>query len=371
MAKDSVRISYSAVRDFKACPQKYYNGRKYRSKTMTSAFPFGKAVEKGVDLLIMGKTLEEAHAEFEKHWEFQDFGSKFQEDVYDNPLTEYYQSDLDTNLFNDADWEQIDDWAEEIYEEGAVGKEELDGCVKDIKSKKRLSKIDQKFYNRAAWLACMVRGYLMIEAFRDQILPEIEEIIEIDGKVALQQKVSMKNEDGDEIVGYPDYVVRIKGVEKPVILDLKTASTAYVDHAIKTSDQLKTYAAALHEVLGDVAVGYAVLIKRIGIDKRCDKCNHLRESGVAKNCKKCKGGKYKKHDFNAKTQLLIQEFDFDELEDTLEEYMNIALAIKHKVNFKNPTNCHAYGRVCEYYQACWGKQKLEDLENLKKREDKK
>ena len=42
----------------------------------------------------------------------------------------------------------------------------------------------------------------------------------------------------------------------------------------------------------------------------------------------------------------------DEMDDQLEDYSQVADAIRNKVRYKNPENCFSFGRRCEFYDAC-------------------
>lgn len=354
-----VKLSYSGIRTYKSCPEKYFNSRKWKTKKTTSAFPFGLAIEEAVTALIKGVDVEKSFEIFLEHWN----------PSLHNKDMDYYNSDLDLNLFNSDDEKELQGWAVEIFGKKAHWKEELDNAIKSSSDKARMQAGSLEYFNRACWLACVVRAELMIKSFYENILPEIEEVVKIDKKEAFQYKITMANDDGDVIEGYPDYIVKLKGIKEPVILDLKTASSFkyYDEHALETSDQLKTYAAALWNVIGPVKVGYIVLIKRIGAAKSCSTCGHPRAKGSsAKNCKAekaCKG-KYDDVELFSDSQLFIKDLQEAELDDTLDEYMNVAVAIKNEVKFRNPASCMDFNRKCEFYDACWRGKKLEDIKDL-------
>lgn len=359
-----LKLSYSSIKTFKDCPQKYFFSREWRSKKTSSAFPFGLAVESAATAMIKGKSLDEALEVFDKEWE-----PILKEDI------DYYNSDLDLNLFGKDEEEQLKDWTVSIFGDKADWREELDNSIKSSANKANMRPKSLEYFNKASWLACAIRAELMLKAFHDEILPRIESVIKVEKKEGIQYKIRMENDDGDAIEGYPDFILKLKDVKNPVILDLKTASSFqyYDEHAIETSDQLKTYAAALWGLIGPVSVGYAVLIKRIGAKKSCSTCGHERPKGSrAENCKEknCKG-KYDDVDLYSDARLFIKDLEEAELDDILDEYMNIAVAIKNEVTFRNPNNCMSYGRQCEFYDVCWKGKKIEDIEDLEPKDKKK
>ena len=85
---------------------------------------------------------------------------------------------------------------------------------------------------------------------------------------------------------------------------------------------------------------------------------------MAKKCKKCGEGEYSKSSLRGETQLIVKEYQETELDDLLDDYMNVAVAIKNEVNYKNPANCTQYGRQCEFYDVCWRRKDPSKIEHL-------
>ncbi len=365
---DSIYVSYSAASRFKSCPTKYYLSKKFQDKRVSSAFPFGKAVEKGVDALLDGQTLQVAQEVFQQHWNQEHVKGNEYRQIFDNLDIQYYASDYDKNLFMTEDEEQLDKWADELLDEKRRSwMEVFDEVNSAIKEDKPLDDAELAFYDRVMWSCCRIRGMAMLQAFSDDILPQVD--LTRREHFAAQREVSMSNTEGDKVVGYVDYVLFLKD-HGWVIIDLKTAGQPYSMHKLDTSEQLRTYVAAIGEEIGSRKAGYAVLLKKVKIDKVCNKCDAPRQ-GVAKKCKtKDCDGEYAKATLRGETQLIIKDFRDEELDDILDDYMNVAVAIKNEVNFKNTESCFAFGRRCEFYDHCWRRKKLEEIEHLESKEKK-
>jgi hypothetical protein len=356
-----MKISYSKVNTFKACPQKYYLQKEYPVEMNASALKFGSAVESGVDELLAGKPFKKAVAKFEKEWKIAP-KNRCEEasPVFDSETLTYYASDYDKNLITKEDEELIEKWKKEILPEEKEKWETLVSNFKDsVKENAKISPELRKFAHRVYWLCCKNRGKHLIEAFQRDLLPEVEEVI------ACQKPISIKNEDGDEIVGFIDYVLKLRGFKNPVLVDLKTSGMYYDDHTLTTSDQLRIYCAA--EKLDHIA--YMTLIKKIRYEKSCDNCGHVRTKGRKVNCEACGEGKYTLNHPYAETQLLVRELDEEDLVDVLEDFSDILMVIKNEAVWKNPNSCFQFNKRCEYYDYCWGNKSLDELPGLKKKLD--
>lgn len=359
------RISYSAVNTFKKCPSKMYLSKQYKPIKQTSAFGFGAAVESAVEHLLRGGSLEEAYGIFKDQWKIRP-KNKWEKakPIFDNAEIEYYNSDFDKNLIDDIAIEVFDMWAKEV-----MGREEQNyfDFVSNVQDKlKQDHPVGQKelrLFNRIMWYCCRKRGPLMIKAFRDELLPIVEEVI------ACQKPVNITNTDKDRLTGYIDFILKLKDVDGPVVIDLKTAGKAYEEHDLDASDQLRIYAAA--EQINNI--GYLIVRKDIKHDKICTDCGHVRENGRLTNCAECydkkakTGGKYLNTKSYAITQVLVKTITDEEMEETIEDFSEVLDAIKNGIRWKNPNSCFDYNRKCEYYDHCWKGKKLSEIEHLKKK----
>lgn len=348
----AIRLSYSAVSTYKACPAKYFHSKVWRPKLQASALPFGSAVESGVTALLEGKTLAQALAVFKLEWAVKP-KSRYDEaqPVFDAPKMFYYQSDYDDNLFSVEDKKIIQGWCAQLLNPEKSAEEEFDKAFAAVKNGAALEGNLLKFYHRVIWLSCRRRGIYMIKAFKDQILPKVTKVH------STQKATSIANDAGDTSIGYIDYILEIEGVDGPVIFDCKTAGKYYTSHDLSSSDQLRSYAAA--EGLRNI--GYLVLLKGISCDRHCDQCGAKRESGRAQKCSACGKGKYTILKPYGETQVLTKSLEEKEVEDVLDDFSDVLTAIENKVKFKNPQSCFNFNKKCEYYDVCWGKKTLEQL----------
>lgn len=361
--KKNITISYSKVSNFKACPQKYYLLDSYQVKITASAFPFGNAVEAGIDALLAKKPLEEARKTFAERWKTAPENKwEAEKQIYDSEDVFYYASDYDEYLISEEDEVQVNTWKKELLPDS---KETWDALIAEfqgrVKNNSYLDPALRKFAHRVIWTCCLRRGEIMLEAFKEQLLPEIEEVI------ANQEWINVSNEDGDKLVGKLDLILKLKGYDRPVLIDLKTAGKFYSEHDLNTSDQLSSYAASKKLDL----IGYMVVLKNIKHEKMCNTCNRVRENNRKTNCedeKSCKG-KYTKVRHYGETQILVRELRKGEAQEVLEDFSDVLVAIKNGVNWKNPGSCFDFNKKCDFYDFCWNGKKIEDLPGVVKKKN--
>ena len=352
------KISYSSVSTFKECPQKYWNQKTHQMKAQSSAFGFGSAFESGAEHMLKGGTYEEAVKIFETEWhtrpENRWEGAK---QLFDSEDVFFYQSDYDKYLIEE-DMRQIEDWYSELY--GKNPTQEIFTIIDnlfELMDAKKLTKVDTRFIHRVMWLCCNKRGPVMLKAFEREILPEIEEVI------GSQIPIDVTNDENDQVTGYIDFIVRIKGIKGKVIMDLKSAGRPYEEHDLDTSDQLGIYAVA--ENINNI--GYWVVLKKMSYNVFCGKCGHKRENSKLKNCASCKDGKYSKREPYTGAQIMIKTLSEDFIEHIKSDYSEVLLAIKNEVVWKNNKSCFNYGTKCEFYDHCWKNVPLDKMTNLKKK----
>lgn len=350
---DAVWLSYSGASSFKACPEKFYLSKEWQAKGNFSYFVFGSAVECGVTSALIDRDREKMLAAFEKNWKAEHADDpERSKPIFDNYEIEYSMGDVDLDLVEGEDI-RMDQWVTELYNDVTqTWKPKMFEIFGKLKEKKKLADADDKLYKRVAWLSMKKKGEYMLNSFFDTKLKDIKCLAIIDGKPAAQLRIDIKSESGDNIIGYVDYVVEMMD-GTIVILDCKTAASAYDDHKLDTSEQLKTYAAALAHHFDQIPdIGYLVLVKKLNTEKSCNNCGALRENSKLKNCVSCGEGKYDAASYSGEVQLMHRPISDDEMDDQLEDYSQVADAIRNKVRYKNPENCFSFGRRCEFYDAC-------------------
>lgn len=359
MSKKPIKLSYSAASRFKQCPQKYYHSTKYYSTEKAAALPFGSAFEEGVTAAIETGDIPKAIKVFELYWTNEKNNARFP--VYGNPEYSYSSGDYDQNIA-----ERVSSEIEEFFQEAKLEypswQEAFSALSASYLAKEPLKDNELLFVIRTFWRSCLERGTIMLETFASELLPQIESVVLIDGKPGIQVPISIKNENGDEIMGYIDYVLRLKGHDLPVIVDCKTASIRYQEHDINTSEQLRTYCKILQDKIGPSKAAYMVIGKRIKFERMCLPCK-APHSPQSKKCKTCKEPLTKFP--SASTQLMVTQYSEELLDLVLEDYDNILDSIVNEVNFRNTQSCRLYNRPCEFYDVCWKNKSPEEVEHLK------
>lgn len=219
------RLSHSAVQKYNSCSlcYKLHYIDNIRLKKQKSPLLFGSALDAGLNELLLTKDLSKAMDMFQ---------AKFQE--FHNHEVTYLKSDLDVELVN--------------YMDSAVR------------------------VGMEPW-SLFFKGSLFIQAYYKEVLPKIKKVI------AVQEPISIKNEEGDEITGFLDLVVEWED-SKIYLLDNKSSSYKYEEDSARKNDQLPLYYYATKNKYKLDGIGYIVLNKKINKNtvKKCTKCGTLNTS---------------------------------------------------------------------------------------------
>lgn len=334
----SLKLSHTAIEKYKLCPQMYklHYIDKLRPTEIPSPLFFGSAVDEAVSVLLEGGSLEDAKAMFDKCFRVFQFNGDAN-DLPDNPLCFYYKSDFDWRLLRDEDIEKINEKA---------------GCELDIPAfynAVRDGECDDKsLFNLINWLSLYRKGVLFVEAYEEQVMPNIEKVHSIQGKI------SLKNDEGDEIRGFLDFTADWKG-EGFVVFDNKTASKKYPNNSVVTSQQLTIYC----EDQGHDKAGYIVMIKALKWVKEstCIKCDNVVYSNH-KTCpnlmtkKRCGGELTSRNYPKVEIQVVIDRLKEGTTEEIFSSIQTVAAEIKDSEFEQNRDSCHQFGRKCPYYDNC-------------------
>ena len=211
-----------------------------------SALLFGGVLDTALNDLLLNKNLIKAKETFIKQWTEVNVNT-----------TDFSKSDLDIEL-NDFFQPQNG-----LYK-----------LVEDINS---------------SWQSLLNKGLLFIEQYHKEVLPKIKKVLSI------QEPVSLKNDDGDEISGFLDLIVEWED-GKTYLLDNKSSSVTYEEFSAKMGQQLPLYYYIVKEKYKLDGVGYIVLNKKINKNKvkKCKTCGEINK-GTHKTCdgltgfKRCNG----------------------------------------------------------------------------------
>lgn len=325
------RLSHSAAEKYRTCSEMYrlHYIDKIRPDSAGSALFFGGAIDEGLNRLLLEKkpNLTKEEKELMKKTPEEVFLENFREfklngeiiDIRQSEKAEYFKSDLDTSVLEDDDYEKLREFDPEVEDHEAY----IEQIQESIKNKETLAPEDKRLYNFICWLSLRKKGLMLIEAYRQDIFPEIHTVFSI------QERVHLPNDNGDYIIGFIDAVVSFNDApERKVVLDNKTSSTKYKDDSVKTSPQLATY----NEFMGLDYAAYAVVEKKL-----------------------------RKKEPRTRTQLIIDKVAESTYDETFDMYEDVLMGIKNEEFEKNyESGCFQFGRPCPYYRYCRSEGKVMD-----------
>ncbi|MDX1373861.1 MAG: PD-(D/E)XK nuclease family protein, partial [Nitrososphaeraceae archaeon] len=238
-----IKLSHSAANKYQTCPAMYdlhYNER-IRSHKIGSALLFGSALDEALNVLLATKLdnppeeatddLERLKQGFDHHLTYQRINKEI-EDVRTSHFIEYFGSDFDRDCLTSAELESLSRF---IKNAGYIkdpndpnsGQPEPIGLYDEIagyiKNGLQIDATDQSYYNYCSWLSLRRKGHLMLEHYKNEIMPKIKRVHSI------QKKVELPNDDGDEMIGYIDFEAELHDYPELgiITIDNKTSSKKY------------------------------------------------------------------------------------------------------------------------------------------------
>lgn len=371
------KLSFSAISKYTECGKKYqlHYKQRLRGKYFHSALAYGSAVDEGLNELLKNKDLDKSLQSFDKKWNFQYINNKLTALPKATNVV-YAEADTDLELLLPEDIQKLDN------EYGNLWEQMYDNICEQKKSVgwNNLPEESKELYNYLGWLSLRRKGHIMINSYREQILPRINRVITV------QHQTSLVNADGDEIVQYLDLIVEWEDGSL-VLMDNKTSAKDYDPEAALTSPQLISYYVKAKNEFGVNAVGFLVMKKQIMKNKKkiCKKCNHDGSESRAKTCDKEYPGKVLKRskevdgmircdgewsitlDPKCFIQVIISPVnDFAE-QTVMSTFSEANEGIKKEVYHRNLKACGAgTAYKCDYFNLCWtGKD--EDLIQLEEK----
>lgn len=375
MEKIMIRLSHSAIERYKSCPRSYklHYIDKIREEQIGSALFFGGAIDAALGemkKLKMPSYKGEIRDPFEVFLEKMS-KCKYNKEEIELPFTlktRYLTSDYDEDLIIE---EYIPELRKYLVENGY----ESDNPIEVMRQLQRfikvngfikLDELDKIFYNYCSWISLCVKGSMMIDAYKKDLLPQIEEVISI------QKEVNLPNSSGDYITGYIDFEAKLVGKTGIWTCDDKTSGNKYKNTSIKESQQLCIYS----EYTNNNQAAYFVLIKKVRKTqhKTCLKCGKI-TTGREQKCSNGGTGKNRCNgDFKIKTicsidtQIITDEITEEQKDLTFSGFHDILYNIREE-NFPRIRHeeCFQYGKRCSYFERCHGKDRnsMEGLVNMK------
>lgn len=358
------RLSFSAVNKYLSCPKSYklHYVDRLRERSATSHLAFGSAIDASLNAVLAAHkagTLDKLDYKkvFDDNWhtikindiewslpfcELVGYGAKdfVGELLSPEDLSNIHQAILIRNLdLNDEDIYSLKDQLE---------------IQKSQREYKKFNPKHHQILNYINYLCMRRKGHLMLEAYIRDIVPQITEV------VSIQEKVELGDAD-DAFIGYIDAIVKLKGYPDPLVLDNKTSARPYDEDSVLISQQLATYCYALD--LKYAAFGVMLKSIKLNSNKVCKTCKFKGE-GSHKTCNnEIEGDKGKKVRCNgewtvtftpeASTQLVIDKVPQNFQDVVIDNYGEVADAIKANVFPKNLNTCHnLYGQKCPYLDLC-------------------
>lgn len=361
-----IKFSHSQASRYMMCGHSYklHYVDRIRPVVTHAALLFGTALDNALTALLSKKPAPEV---FDESFTYGFINNK-REYLPTHPGLVYANADLDLDILTQDDSVLLKVLAEkhnlpdgfllEVFEALAERKQE--------KGLGSLTETERSIYNLWHWICLRRKGHLMMAAFQKKVMPKVNQVL------AVQEKVTLENEDADELVGYVDWVAELEG-HGTVILDNKTSSIEYEEDAVLSSPQLSLYTHILEDKYNTRKAGYIVFRKGIIKNRKkiCSVCGHDGSGGRHKTCdatvngKRCNGAWNETVNPDVHVQIIINEIPKQTENIVLDNLNGITEAIKAKVFTRNLNSCsNWYGGKCPYFGKCY-KEDMTGLLDMK------
>ncbi len=346
-----ISLSHSALGKFSHCPVMYklHYLDKIRPTGTTSALLFGSALDKACESYLLNGNTELARSMFHNTWNEQEIDGVLTELNTCLKIEYHSTNDFDHELLVQSDNESI------LKDTSFISVSDLVSVLSDPDL--ATSEEEKARLAYAKWISLYRKGKLMLSAFISWVDENVEEVL------GAQIPIELEDEDGNKVTGFADFVIKVKGYDKPIVVDLKTAARPYMRDSVLESEQLALYFLYLREAkFSDMErAAYLVLSKQIKKNrtKTCRTCNTV-TTGREKTC--AEGGKGKGRcngefdeviDPECSVQYIHDEPQEQLISNTLDKFNNAVVSINAGVFEKNLEGCAKYyGRECPYKKYC-------------------
>ena len=337
-----MKLSHTKVSKYKECPARYdfYYNRKLRTTELGSPLWFGSALDDAFNRLLLEKkkALTDAEQKLMDKSAKDILIDKFTYTVFNNKKvcipesdeTVYSVADFDENVLTEHEFNIAKCQYSEVTEDLDLDSFRVfsSSFMEYYKTAREVTKNEKKLYLTLNWLSLHAKAHMLLEAYEKEVLPQIHEVISI------QEKITLPNDDGDEIEGYIDFIATfIDDPSTPYIVDNKTASKAYKESDLTESEQLNLYA-----YYKDIAkVCYIVVEKNI-----------------------------RKRDPRVRITIMRGDANIKLADSILDNFENTLLNVK-KGNFTQnfESGCFFFGKPCEYHDLCHKERMPKNIVKLK------
>jgi hypothetical protein len=348
-----INLSHSARQKLETCPRMYqlHYLEKIRPAGVNSTLLFGTAVDQAAEEYLNTKNRQLCRDKFKELWYEQKDGDGNIITIHGSTEIEYSANDLDLELIPESHYDYV--IKNSVFAS-------LSDVIKDGTDRERVA--------GTYWLSMFNKGRLLLKGFMDWVDENVEEVL------GTQVKIELEDGDGNKVPGLADFVIKLKGYDKPVLVDLKTSARYYPRNSVKESEQLGLYYFYLKQSqYPDMErAAYLVLNKQIKKNrvKTCLKCGTVttgREKTCAVGTKKdrCNGEFSVDTTLEAVVQYIHDEIPEDFILATIDKF-NIAVDKIKEGNFEPCWDkCdNYYGRRCPYFEYC----RSGAMDGLKKKE---
>lgn len=396
-----VWISFTGVDTYLRCPQQYklHYKDKIRPVNISSALHFGTALDAAINAILLNKKknptkeeLEESKQNpidiFETKWFMppneetvlvsNENDVKVPVGVCSSICFEYYKSDFDESLLDEADFKRLRDFIKNAgYQRSEEDKSrpeplelfnELREVVDDAGKQANPNEVlknptDLSYYNFCCWLSMRQKGLLLVQSFLKDIYPLIDEV------KSVQKEVKLPNAAGDRYVGKLDFELSFK--DEPGVFYTTDFKTSSMSKKYKLSDINDKGQIASYDVFaGNNKGAYIVQYKQIQNARICEKCETVCENNRVKTCKeevngkKC-NGKFKKDLLKyVKFDILRDDIQYETKERVFEQIDRVLKDVKTGIFHQNRDECFQFGKKCPYYYYCRSEEYNRDIKTI-------
>lgn len=354
-----VYLSHSGNAKYLTCGRMYklFYVDRIRPVELSSTLLFGTAIDQAAEEYLNTRNKELCRRKFRDMWNEQEQDGKVIE-IRESTEVKYAAADFDFELLSESDNELI--IKDTVYAS-------VSDMVKDGKEKERIA--------YASWVSLYHKGRLMLKGFMEWVDKNVDEVL------GTQVKIELEDEDGNKVPGLADFVVKLHGYDKPILIDLKTSARYYDRNSVKESEQLGLYYFYLKQTsFPDMErAAYLVLNKQIKKNrvKTCKKCAAV-TTGREQTCKQGEefGKKYRCNgDFivditpEAVVQYIHDEIPEEFIQATINKFNISVEGIKAGKFEPCWTACDSYfGRKCPFYGYCHNDGSMEGLIKKEKKD---
>lgn len=345
----TINLSFSARGKYAHCPRLYelHYVAGIREAGTTSSLLFGSAIDAACEDYMFNRNRDKARTLFRELWNEQEINGTPTEL---RTLTEiqYRADDLDLELLVQSDHKSLLEGTSFISVSDMVEVLSDPELITSDEEKQRLAAVK--------WFCMYRKGQIMLRSFMNWVDENVAEVL------GAQIPIELEDDDGNKVTGKADFVIKVHGYDKPILVDLKTAARYYDRNSVKESEQLALYYFYLKQTkYPDMErAAYLVLLKQLKKNRKktCKSCGAVTSSRHTKcaeevNGKRCNGEFTVEIDPECTVQYIHDEIPQENIDATIDKFNVDVVKIKEQQFEQNLEGCEKYfGRRCPYWRYC-------------------